>query len=75
VRFTVDSSVHFLSSSLTLVFVFTGAAWVGSMEDWRSTGDILSYMVVIWLFGVLVSSPLYRSSTKSKYKDLPNGGT
>jgi hypothetical protein len=39
--------VHIRSSSSTLLLAFSYAYWTSSMDDHRSTGDMLPFMEVI----------------------------
>jgi histone deacetylase 1/2 len=47
VRFTVDIGLQFRSASSTLLSAFSDADWAGNIDDRRSRGDMLSFMVEI----------------------------
>jgi hypothetical protein len=44
VRYTIDSGLQLCSTSLILLSAFSDADWADSMDDRRSTGDMLYSM-------------------------------
>jgi histone deacetylase 1/2 len=55
---THNIGITFQKSSSTLLSAYSDADWVGDLDDRRSTGGLLYFLVLIWLIGVLGKNPL-----------------